>query len=92
MRARAEALSRRSLDDCPDGAGTCDAATDTGNTAASAVYGWERGVTPFTFAWSDPASLPATVTNESVRELGLAEGRQATALIKASHVILAVPA
>jgi molybdate transport system regulatory protein len=34
----------------------------------------------------------ATVTNESVRELGLAEGRQATALIKASHVILAVPA
>ena len=34
----------------------------------------------------------ATVTNESVHELGLAEGRQATALIKASHIILAVPA
>lgn len=34
----------------------------------------------------------ATVTNESVHELGLAEGRQVTALIKASHIILAVPA
>ena len=34
----------------------------------------------------------ATVTNESVHELGLAEGKQATALIKASHIILAVPA
>ena len=34
----------------------------------------------------------ATVTNESVRELGLAEGKYATALIKASHIILAVAA
>lgn len=34
----------------------------------------------------------ATVTNESVHELGLAEGKHATALIKASHIILAVPA
>ncbi|WP_223252124.1 hypothetical protein [Paracoccus mutanolyticus] len=32
LRARAEALSRRSLDDCPDGAGTCDADTDTDPT------------------------------------------------------------
>lgn len=34
----------------------------------------------------------ATITNESVRELGLAEGKRACALIKASHIILAVPA
>lgn len=36
--------------------------------------------------------VAATVTNESIRELGLSEGKRASALIKASHVILAVPA
>lgn len=34
----------------------------------------------------------ATITNESIRELGLKEGKRACALIKASHVILAVGA
>ena len=34
----------------------------------------------------------ATITNESIHELGLAEGKRACALIKASHVILAVSA
>lgn len=36
--------------------------------------------------------IVAMVTNESAGELGLAEGKRACALIKASHVILAVPA
>ena len=36
--------------------------------------------------------IVATLTNESIRELGLAVGVSACALIKASHVILAVPA
>ena len=35
-------------------------------------------------------TVVAIVTNESVRELGLKEGVRATALIKASHIILAV--
>lgn len=33
----------------------------------------------------------ATVTNESVHDLGLAIGKRACALIKASHIILAIP-
>ena len=36
--------------------------------------------------------LAATITNESVRELGVREGMPVVALIKASHVILAVAA
>lgn len=36
--------------------------------------------------------ISAMVTNESVFELQLAAGKQATALIKASHVILGVSA
>jgi molybdate transport system regulatory protein len=34
----------------------------------------------------------AVITNEAVAELGLAPGKAASAIIKASHVILAVPA
>lgn len=37
-------------------------------------------------------SVFAVITNEAVMELGLKEGVPATALIKASHVILGVPA
>lgn len=38
------------------------------------------------------ATVFAVITNEAVMELGLKEGVAATALIKASHVILGVPA
>ena len=34
----------------------------------------------------------ASITNESIHELGLTEGKRACALIKASHIILAVSA
>lgn len=38
------------------------------------------------------AVIHAVITNEAVLELGLKEGVPATALIKASHVVLGVPA
>ena len=34
----------------------------------------------------------AVVTNDAIKELDLREGAPATALIKASHVVLGVPA
>ena len=37
-------------------------------------------------------SVAAIITNESIKSLGLKEGVKATALIKASHIILAVNA
>lgn len=41
---------------------------------------------------SGGAVVFAVITNEAVMELGLKEGVEATALIKASHVILGTPA
>lgn len=41
---------------------------------------------------SQGLQVVAIVTNDSATALGLAPGKQATALFKASHVVLAVPA
>ncbi len=54
---------------------------EAGPVAGEVVIGLEGG-----------RSLTATVTSASIRALGLAVGRPACALIKASHVILAVNA
>lgn len=39
----------------------------------------------------NPAVISATITNEAAMELGLRVGAQATAVIKASDVIVATP-
>ena len=48
--------------------------------------------TDVVLALAGGTQVHAVVTNEAVTELGLKEGSPATALIKASHVVLGVPA
>ncbi|GBG02166.1 transporter [Azospira sp. I13] len=48
--------------------------------------------TDVVLALAGGTQVHAVVTNEAVVELGLQEGSRATALIKASHVVLGVPA
>lgn len=47
--------------------------------------------TDVVLALAGGTQVHAVVTNEAVVELGLQEGSRATALIKASHVVLGVP-
>lgn len=63
------------------------------NQFAGVVRSVERGAVNATVELSvGDLTIAAVVTNDSVDELGLAEGVTATALFKASHVILATRA
>lgn len=66
-------------------------------SARNALRGTVTGISPgsvnaeVTLAVAEGVELTAVVTNRSVENLGLAPGREALALIKASFVILATP-
>ena len=64
------------------------------NQLAGKVCKLQKGAvnTEVAIALPGGATVFAVVTNEAVLELGLKEGVAAVALIKASHVILGVPA
>ncbi len=64
------------------------------NQLSGAVAGLSKGAvnTEVAIALAGEDRLHAVVTNEAVLELGLKPGAPATALIKASDVILGVPA
>jgi len=66
-------------------------ATDpAGNTAVSTpTYSWTRGVTPVTFAWSDPAGLPSGVTNETTATFAYSLSGHTTATCSLDLVPLA---
>lgn len=63
------------------------------NQLAGKVGALTRGAVNTEVALTLPggAVVYAVVTNDAVKELGLGEGVAATALIKASHVVLGVP-
>ncbi|HZX30900.1 MAG TPA: TOBE domain-containing protein [Rhodocyclaceae bacterium] len=64
------------------------------NQLAGKVKGLNKGAVNTDVGIELPGGtvVHAVITNEAVMELGLKEGVPATALIKASHVILGVPA
>lgn len=64
------------------------------NQLAGTVISLQKGVVNTDVAIRLPggSEVHAIVTNDAVLELGLKEGGAATALIKASHVVLGVPA
>jgi molybdate transport system regulatory protein len=66
--------------------------TSARNKLAGVISNVERGVVNdvVTLAIGGGKSITATVTHESAEELGLRPGERIAALIKASHVILAV--
>lgn len=75
-------------------AGTQEAKFSARNQLSGQVSALHKGGVNTEVAVTLPggAVVYAVVTNEAVMELGLKEGSAATALIKASHVILGVPA
>ncbi len=64
------------------------------NQLAGRVSKLQKGAVNTEVAISLPGgtTVYSVVTNEAVMELGLKEGSEASALIKASHVILGIPA
>lgn len=64
------------------------------NQLAGKVSKLQKGAVNTEVAISLPGgtTVSSVVTNEAVMELGLKEGSEASALIKASHVILGIPA
>lgn len=75
-------------------AGPQDAKFSARNQLTGTVSALRKGAVNAEVAITLPGGtvVHAVVTNEAVLELGLREGVVATALIKASHVILGVPA
>lgn len=75
-------------------AGTPDVRFSARNQLAGTVSALTRGAvnTEVAIALAGGTVVHAVVTNEAVLELALKVGAPATALIKASHVILGVPA
>lgn len=75
-------------------AGTGDAHFSARNQLSGTVSELHKGAVNTEVAIRLPSGTTvfSVVTNEAVLELGLKPGVAATALIKASHVILAVPA
>ena len=74
--------------------GPQDARFSARNQLAGTISQLNKGAVNTEVAVTLPggAVVHAVVTNEATLELGLREGVSATALIKASHVILGVPA
>lgn len=75
-------------------AGPADVKFSARNQLAGKVSKLQKGAvnTEVAVTLAGGATVYAVVTNEAVLELGLSEGCEAAALIKASHVILGVPA
>lgn len=75
-------------------AGDADVRFSARNQLAGRVKTLEKGAvnTEVGIELAGGSVINAVITNEAVLELGLKPGVEATALIKASHVVLGVPA
>lgn len=73
--------------------GVADIRFSARNQLSGTVSGLQKGAvnTAVALKLAGGSVVHAVVTNEAAEELGLAEGVAATALIKASHVIVGVP-
>lgn len=74
--------------------GTPDVRFSARNQLSGKVSSLQKGAvnTAVAISLAGGASVHAVVTNEAAQELGLADGAPVTALIKASHVVVGVPA